>query len=244
MSLIDGATFKMGSDKGRKDEQPIHDEKVATFCIDRTEVTVAAYSACVEARACGRAPTTTTNSAVSSFADQFCNGDSTREDHPINCVDASHATAYCSWAKKRLPTEAEWELAARSGTGRTYPWGEDAPRLGLLNACGAECKALQQVSASTLYPDDDGFPSTAPVGSFPSGATKEGVLDLAGNVWEWTATRYCPYDRPGCTTEEVVNRGGGWGSDGALFVRGALRSRNLGTFRSAFIGFRCAKGAE
>ncbi len=113
-----------------------------------------------------------------------------RENHPINCVDWEQARAYCVTESGRLPTEEEWEYAARGGSEqRVSPWGSDAPKLGLLNACGGECEralAPLGVRLRPIYPEDDGYPMTAPVGSFPKGAGKWGHTDLAGNVWQST----------------------------------------------------------
>ena len=119
--------------------------------------------------------------------------------HPINCVDFEQATSFCAWAGKRLPTEKEWEYAARgAGESRKYPWATASPARRACNACGAECPAnlvaKRFFGVSPMYQANDGWPETAPVGSFPAGASKHGVLDLAGNVWEWTATPYASYD--------------------------------------------------
>src|SRR5262249_23818063 len=127
----------------------------------------------------------------------LCNaGHADRANHPINCVAWAMANLYCQKRGGRLPTEAEWEYAARGSSQRMYPWGEEAPDAKHLTAGGQECGRWGPSTADPkppMYADDDGSPGTAPVGSFPSGASKHGLLDLAGNVWEWTADWFAPY---------------------------------------------------
>jgi formylglycine-generating enzyme required for sulfatase activity len=113
--------------------------------------------------------------------------DSDKSNHPVVCVDWHGAKAYCEWAGGRLPTEAEWEKAARGPDGQKYPWGDELDG-SLANFCDTNC------------PDDwknegynDGYGLTAPVGSYPGGASFYGVHDLGGNVWEWTGSEYKPY---------------------------------------------------
>jgi len=136
-----GGTFWMGSPAGEGDmrEQPAHQVTVSGFCIDQTEVTVEAYGRCVRGGPCRPAPTPYEYSNLAMFV-EFCNaGRSGRDSHPVNCVDWNQANTYCKWSGGRLPTEAEWEYAARGTDGRRYPWGSEAPGPRLLNACGSEC---------------------------------------------------------------------------------------------------------
>ncbi|MCC6527157.1 MAG: SUMF1/EgtB/PvdO family nonheme iron enzyme, partial [Polyangiaceae bacterium] len=253
MVVVAGARFEMGSELGDEtptDETPRHAEDVAAFCLDVREVSVAAYAAC---RGCGPAPTTVDWEGLTprgrSFWSRFCNGTRPdRQDHPINCVDWHQAKAYCASRGARLPTEAEWELAARGGDGRLYPWGDAPPSRTRLNACGAECgellskllRDLGKDSWPAMYAEDDGAGTTAPGGSFPEGASPAGVLDMAGNVWEWTDSAYCPYTRGDCGESRRVLRGGGWDMSDASGVRVTRRYPAPPTGRGYNNGFRCA----
>ena len=250
MVAVPAGAFEMGSPEGTgdADEHPRHVVALSAYCIDRTEVTVAAYAACTAAGACG-APPLTVNWASYSVDDaarfsRWCNrGD--RPDHPINCIDWGMANAYCAWRGGRLPTEAEWEYAARGSDGRIYPWGDAAPDARRLNACGSECAAL---SRRPLYAGDDGWATTAPVGSYPAGASPSGALDLAGNVWEWTADWYGPYGAEPQTDPQGapagtsrVSRGGSWNGSTADAGRAADRDWLDPKVRETGLGFRCAR---
>jgi formylglycine-generating enzyme required for sulfatase activity len=252
MAFIDGATFQMGSAADAEtpsDETPLHGVTVRSFCLDLTEVTVVAYSAC---ESCERPQMTVEFEGLTpngrTFESQFCNRLEAR-DHPINCVDWQQAKAYCAAQGKRLPTEAEWELAARGTSARLYPWGDAPPSGGRLNACGAECsRMLTERRGSVgkgawpaMYPDDDAAPATSPVGRYPAGKSPAGVLDLAGNVWEWTDSPYCPYGKDDCGDSRRVLRGGGWDTTESQDVRAARRYPSAPTARGRSIGFRCAK---
>ncbi len=246
MIVIPGGDFAMGDDgaDGSDNERPAHRVAVASFRIDRTEVTVRAYRRCFEAARC---------SAPDGYRPDkgdyrvFCNWENPdrRDSHPINCVDFRQAQAFCAWAGKRLPTEEEWEYAARgAGEDRRYPWGNEEPTERRLNACGTECPAHLMSNhfpaGRPLYPASDGWPETAPVGSFPSGASKQGVLDMAGNVWEWTASTYRTYDGARAEAKRVL-RGGSWGGSDARTERTTNRFRLEEQSRAQFLGFRCAR---
>jgi formylglycine-generating enzyme required for sulfatase activity len=203
------------------DERPGRTVSVGAMWLGRTEVTVAAYGRCVQAGACTAAQT-----------GGACNaGVAGRERHPINCVDWSQADAFCAFMGGRLPTAEEWEYAAKGGTSRIYPWGDEPPTDRHANFADARFK--------TRYPrgfdvpgQDDGFVETAPVGSFPAGATRHGILDMVGNVIEWTASEY-----PDGLKEA---RGGGWATDTvARRLRPSYRTgRPPGAWHATF-GFRC-----
>jgi len=246
MVVIPGGSFDMGSDapEANADERPVHRVTVATFRMDLTEVTVKAYRACVEARACSEPDAYLPEKGNYRI---FCNWKhpERRDLHPINCVDYPQARAFCAWAGKRLPTEEEWEYEARGGAdGRKYPWGQGEPTFRHLNGCGSECSpnlvAHRFPGGRMLYPASDGWPETAPVGSFPAGASKHGVLDLAGNVWEWTASPYASYDGTHAEAKRVL-RGGSWGGWDAQTERASNRFRLDETSRAQFLGFRCAR---
>jgi formylglycine-generating enzyme required for sulfatase activity len=206
----------MGSDdpEADADERPVARTHVEALRIDRVEVTNARYGVCVEAGACS-AP-----AAGSAF------GDATKADHPVSIVSWEQASAYCRWVGKRLPTEAEWEMAARGVDGRRYPWGSSYDP-GRTNA---------------------GYTAgTAAVGQYAGGASPYGVLDMAGNVWEWTSSLYRPYPYdPNDGREDPlargarVNRGGSWYYD-PWYVRTTYRATANHIYRRiGDLGFRCA----
>jgi len=216
------------------DEKPGRYEEVAAFRIDVKEVTVAQYARCVAEKKC------TTDGLTSAFFggkdqpeySEFCNWEKKgREKHPINCVTWKQADAFCTWAGKRLPTESEWERAARGTDGRKYPWGDEHP-------IGRQLANIADESARKRFPEwtstrgyNDGHVGTAPVGSYPDGVTPAGTLDMIGNVWEWTAD--------GNESGRYV-RGASWTFDPAL-TRVSLRGWSPPDVRAADGGFRCVK---
>ncbi|MBI4704578.1 MAG: formylglycine-generating enzyme family protein [Deltaproteobacteria bacterium] len=218
MARIPAGSFMMGSEDGEPDERRVHEVPVQRFCMDLTEVTVDAYGACVNAGSCTKPD-----------AGADCNwGESWGADRPVNCVDWNQAIAYCAWAEKRLPTEEEWEYAARGTDGRKYPWGKEEP-------AGQLC---WEGVGNDLGRDNPY--STCPVGRYAAGRSPFGLFDMAGNVWEWTASWYSEdYGKSGVTANRV-SRGGGRGQL-ASDVRAAIRWGHEPTYRSHALGFRCAR---
>jgi formylglycine-generating enzyme required for sulfatase activity len=247
MVYVPAGEFKMGSDDKEVDwalqqcwaygtncsrryfsvEQPEHVVGLDGFWIDKTEVTYRQYRQCQEAGACGKLG---------------CQGESEAgsSEQPAVCVTWSQAAAYCKWVAGRLPTEAEWEYAARGTESRRYPWGDefDGTRL---NYCDANC-ALDKRDK----PFDDGYARSAPVGSYPKGASWVGALDMAGNVWELVADwngEYSPERQSNPTGplsgDRRVVRGGSWNAS-PDHVRGALRNHVGADEFVNQVGFRCA----
>lgn len=215
MVLVPAGEFIMGNDRGEADEKPEHKVYLDAFYIDKYETTVDQYGKCAQAGKC-----TKPNEGGG------CNwGKSDRGKHPINCVDWNQVKTYCEWAGKRLPTEAEWEKAARGTDGRVYPWGN-------------EWDAGKCVNNTN---------STKPVGSIPAGASPYGCLDMVGNVWEWCADWYdagyyktAPVRNPpgpASGTTRVL-RGGAWVLLPTYF-RAARRHCDSPAVRDSYGGFRC-----
>jgi formylglycine-generating enzyme required for sulfatase activity len=220
MVEVPAGEFMMGCDEAvdeacEDDELPQHAPALSAFQIDRTEVTQDQYTACVVAGAC-EAPS--------------CAWDCANTTHPATCVTWSQAKSFCEWAEKRLPSEAEWEKAARGDQGAKYPWGDADPDCTLANMDGCGAAAL-------------------PVGSLAAGASPYGVLDMAGNVVEMVADWYdenyyldSPMADPTgpATGNRYGGRGGGYLSE-ATWLRAAKRDwYDLGDW-AVSLGFRCAR---
>ncbi len=254
MGYVPAGAFRMGSDDGKGDEQPVHEVQVAAFCLDLTEVTAEAYGDCVQRGECRPAESTVNWQGI---ADDVKNRESVTctaysrsgGGLPMNCISWDASDAYCRAAGKRLPTEPEWEYAAGGGAEhRTYPWGNTPPRASLLNACDRSCAeaALKQggEDQKPLFDEDDGAPALSPVGRYPLGDSKFGMHDMAGNVWEWTSSPYCTYPDHGCASPHRVFRGAGWGGRYVTNVRVTARMWSLPAHRYNDVGFRCAKDAK
>lgn len=241
MVFIPAGEFEMGSSKAEdpqtsEDELPQHTVYLRDYWIDKTEVSNAQYAMCVaDAEAC----TTPANNSSQTRDSYYDN--SAYADYPVVFVSWSQANAYCGWAGRRLPTEAEWEKAARGADSRIYPWGSSFDGT-LANYCDRNCKAPWKDDRF-----DDGYIDTAPVGNYPDGASNYGVLDMAGNAYEWVADWFAPYSQerqlnpegPDSGLDRII-RGGSWGDDPA-HIRSSLRSRVNGDQTLNFIGFRCAR---
>lgn len=257
MVKVPAGKFFMGSDE-KTDfsfEKPAHQITLGEYCIDRFEVTAGDYKICSDQGDCKRPEASNEWEGISprehKIYDSLCNLDKPdKTSHPMNCVDWRMSRGYCKAKKKRLPTEAEWEHAARGSDGRRYPWGDDLPTAKHLNACGTECVAWGKkngVDESPMYKDTDGFENTAPVGSFPAGKTVFGAEDMVGNVWEWVYDNYAPYTDASETDprgpmkgEDRVIRGGAWNGTDPAWVRPTFRYHDVPDKRSYGIGFRCA----
>jgi formylglycine-generating enzyme required for sulfatase activity len=259
MIHVKASRFFMGSNLADS-EKPEHQVSLDAYCIDKYEVTVEQYKACSDNGGCLRASTVNEHVEMSAkehaVYDELCNikDPAAHSKHPINCVSWDQASKFCKEHGKRLPTEAEWEFAARGPDGRKYPWGDEEPTAGYLNACGKECVAWGKKNGMTfdaMYEADDGFATTAPVGSFAKGASPFGVNDVVGNVWEWVSDWYGPYaegeatNPRGATSPEKngerVIRGGAWNGSRASWVRPTFRFKSDPKARSYGVGFRCAK---
>jgi formylglycine-generating enzyme required for sulfatase activity len=238
MLRIPGGVFSMGyegTSPGEPNERPVHVVKLAPFWIDRTEVTAEDMRACVDRGDCplrlGKGPN--------------CTVDRSEPKLPINCVSWQSADAYCRVVGKRLPTEAEWELAAGGGQKARYPWGS-APA-----SCALTVTLVSNRSGVSCSPR-----GPAPVGSHPKGASVFGVEDMSGNVEEWVADWYAdryelvaPLSSPGGLHPSPagpafgvahVLRGGGWMSR-PRETRVTTRSWGSTNEAGSNVGFRCAK---
>ena len=225
---IPAGSFQMGSQAGNDDEKPVHSVSLSAFEMGRYEVTNRQYTQCARAGVCAIPGNKVYSVEASALA-------------PVTDVSWDDAQTFCSWAGGRLPTEAEWEYAARGGLpGKTYPWGDEAPTC----AAGAQNGAnFSDREGGTCKPS-----GAAPVGSFaPNGY---GLYDMAGNVWEWVGDWYSgdtyyasspPSNPQGPATGDLrVLRGGSWDYD-VYDVRSTFRSYSFSpVVRSFDIGFRCA----
>ncbi len=233
MVFIPGDTFIMGGNDTHFSYHPAHEVSVADFYMDRWSVTNAEYKKFVDA----------TGHPVPNYQVSWCDTEGYnwapqtrayppgRADHPVVLVTWEDAMAYAAWAHKRLPTEAEWERAARGLEGRRYPWGD------AFSADRCNCK-------------EAGLGETSPVGRFsPEGDTPEGLVDMIGNVWEWTNSLYRPYPYLANDGRESRQAVGFRVLRGASWVNDATIAHNLSRLDGDFqfynnVGFRCVVSPE
>jgi formylglycine-generating enzyme required for sulfatase activity len=218
MVYVKGGTFQMGRDDGDEYERPAHEVTVSSFFIDKYEVTCEQYQKFVDA---------THHSTPPNWKDGRIPSGS--EKLPVTGVTWDDANAYAEWAGKRLPTEEEWEFAARGSDGRRYPWGNEW-QPNVTNSGDSRANKL------------------AEVGSYPNGKSPSGALDMIGNAWEWTASDLVEYPGGRLSSQPAkdvkVIRGGSWKEDknqATTTYRGFLAVRGAKDYSAT--GFRCVRDA-
>jgi formylglycine-generating enzyme required for sulfatase activity len=231
MVLVPAGEFTMGSNEGSDDEKPAHRVSLDAYYMDKYEVTVGQYAKFLEATSFDAPPKWTTMDEPS------------HQKRPVVNVDWADASNYCQWASKRLPTEAEWEKAARGTDGRIYPWGNDPP---------------DRLRANYGKEKWNNHAALVPVGQLEDGKSPYGIYDLAGNVWEWVSDWYDPDYYTTSPSQNPkgpergkykVLRGGSWDL-APENLRSSRRDVNipsspdygsLASYRNFNSGFRCAK---
>jgi len=239
MVLVPEGDFIMGCNYDEKDLEclpstyPAHNVYLDSFYIDKNMVTYGEYNKCIKDGHCSEV-----------FFGGGCNAYMPwNKDHPVNCVDYNQSKTFCEWQGKRLPTEAEWEKAARGTDGRIFPWGNELPNCNLA------------VMNDQPFVDGEmgtgcGSGTTQPVGSKPAGASPYGVMDMSGNLWEWTQDWYqedyfehSPSKNPKGPDAGVfrVIKGSDWGMRTPRELVANLRFNYAPLGQGYLIGFRCVK---
>ena len=231
---LDGGSYAMGTDRGRKNEGPRHRVRVGQFSLMRNEVTVAQYEACQQAGVCTR-PSPEPDARHGHLCSSYF---SNNANLPVTCVSNTQAERLCRWVDARLPSEEEWEFAARSGgLDHSYPWGDFTP---VSCTHGVVANGSHKNSGLKSRNRGCGANRTGEVCTHPKGNSRQGVCDLAGNVWEWTQTPYRErYDDSPDHSQRAV-RGGGFWSNGSQ-VKAVRRGKQEVSEGSMDVGFRCAK---
>ncbi|MCG3210675.1 MAG: Hercynine oxygenase [Anaerolineae bacterium] len=240
MVLVPAGPFTMGSNRGQQNERPVHQVDLAAFYIDQYEVTNAQFVEFLNQKEIQEEDGFSYLPGLDEYSDIYLDGATWKiveggEDYPVNTVSFSGANAYCQWRGARLPTEAEWEKAARGTDERTYPWGE-----------AITC------NVANFFGSPDGGPCqdyTARVGSYPNGISPYGAYDMVGNVWEYVRSVYKDYPyNPGDGREDTsaasadalrVLRGGSW-NYGISFSAATYRNNDFRLNPYLNVGFRCA----
>ncbi len=261
MVYVPAGPFLMGSDPAQdpspQDEQPQREIDLSPFWIDRTEVSVdqfrtfavaTSYQTQAEWEGASYVWTELGVQTVegANWQHPFGPTSQAQDEHPVTQVSWQDAQAYCQWAGGSLPSEAQWEKAARGTEGQIYPWGDDLDG-NRVNFCDVNCPYTWQDPAY-----DDGYERTAPVDSFPQGSSPYGALNMAGNVWEWVLDCYAPDFYASAPSNDPVNldpdcpahalKGGSW-DNAADNLRAADRNKiDLENYRNHSLGFRCAIG--
>ncbi|MBW6533852.1 MAG: formylglycine-generating enzyme family protein [Mariniphaga sp.] len=253
MVFFEGGTFLMGSETGLPNEKPVHEVKIEPFHIDKTPVTIVQFKAFVEATGFKTEAEKFGDSGVFNLEKQTWellpgafwkkpfgpSGPDAEDNHPVTHVSWNDAVAYAEWAGKRLPTEAEWEFAARSGknSGEKFSWGNEISVNGqyFANTWQGEINASET---------KDGYLFTSPVGAF--GENEAGLTDMGGNVWQWCADTYKPYpgnNEPYRIDPNVkVIRGGSFFFDQSGEDSFSVSGRSMNSHETSLFntGFRCA----
>ena len=222
MALVPKGEFTMGSDSGDENERPAHSVNLEDYYIDLYEVTNRQFSFCLVQGPCNPPEENSSNTRSIYFGDQQY------DEFPMLGLSWDQAQAYCEWRGARLPTEAEWEKAARGTDDRAYPWGDEL-----------SCDYANYFNCNTK--------DTTTVGSYPDGTSPYGLFDMAGNVWEWVSSAYWPYPYNSDDGREYIYsqdlrvlRGGSW-NDHSHALRTVNRLEEQRSAHRNDVGFRCAR---